>query len=203
MKILRFKRFLLKYLALKYLMVAAYVAGLSLLSGCAVNVDEYSEVKPELDLSEFFNGHLEAYGIVQDYKGKVSRRFRVDILGQWQDEKGVLDEQFFFADGEEQHRCWQLSNSGKEYVGTAGDVIGEAKGLVAGNALNWSYVLSVPVGDKHWEINVNDWMYLVDDNNLINRATMRKFGVEVGQITLYIRKVSSHAHRPLTLGCRV
>ncbi|SIS75730.1 DUF3833 domain-containing protein [Neptunomonas antarctica] len=196
MKILRLKH-------MTYLKMAALVVSIPLLSGCAVNIDEYSDMEPELDLSEFFNGHLEAYGIVQDYKGKVSRRFRADILGQWKDDKGVLDEQFFFADGEEQHRCWKLSKSDKEYVGTAGDVIGEAKGLVAGNALNWSYVLSIPVDDKHWEINLNDWMYLVDENNLINRATMHKFGVEVGQITLYIRKVSSQAHRPLTQGCRV
>lgn len=198
MKLSAFKDLNFKNLAKVTLMVS-----IPFISACAVNIDEYSEVKPELDLSEFFNGHLEAYGIVQDFKGKVSRRFTADILGQWEGDKGVLDEQFVFADGEEQHRCWHLNKSGQEYTGTAGDVVGEAKGKVAGNALNWSYVLSVPVEGKYWNISLNDWMYLVDENNLINRAKMSKFGLEVGQITLYIRKVSSQAHRPLTPGCRI
>lgn len=171
------------------------------LFGCSVTIDEYLDTQPELDLSRFFNGHLEAYGIVQDYKGKVKRRFRADILGQWRDDQGVLDELFYFTDGEEQHRCWQLQKSGTHYIGRASDVIGEAKGEVSGNALNWKYQLSIPVGDKNWRIDLNDWMYLVDENNLINRASMHKFGLEVGQITLYIRKVSDTPHRSLTPDC--
>jgi hypothetical protein len=171
------------------------------LTACAADIDQYVNVKPELDLSTFFNGHLEAYGIVQDYKGTVKRRFTADIVGQWLNDKGILDEQFLFDDGEQQHRCWKLNKSGKQYTGTAGDVVGEARGKVAGNALNWKYQLSVPIDGKHWKISLDDWMYLVDENNLINRAKMVKFGLEVGQITLYIRKVSEQAHRPLTHNC--
>jgi hypothetical protein len=170
-------------------------------SACSANLDEYRGVEPELDLSQFFNGELEAYGIVQDFKGKVTRRFRADILGHWQGNHGLLDELFYFDDGEEQHRCWQLTKSGSNYKGTAGDVVGAAEGATSGNALNWAYVLAVPIGDKGWNIRLNEWMYLVDENNLINRARMYKFGLEVGQITLYIRKVSDQAHRELTTGC--
>lgn len=175
----------------------------SFLLGCSANLDDYEDVKPELDLSQFFNGHLEAYGIVQDFKGKVSRRFTADILGQWQGDQGVLDELFYFADGEEQHRCWRLQKSGKQYSGTAADVVGQAAGEVAGNALNWKYTLQVPVDGKVWQLKLNDWMFLVDENNLINRATMYKFGISVGEITLYIRKVSDTPHRTLTQGCEV
>jgi hypothetical protein len=176
---------------------------LPFLTACAASLDDYKEEQPALDLSQFFNGHLEAYGIVQDYKGKVTRRFRADILGAWNNNAGVLDEQFFFTDGEEQHRCWQLRKRGNEYRGTAADVIGEAAGTTSGNALNWSYVLAIPVGDKVWNITLDDWMYLVDENNLINRASMRKFGLEVGQLTLHIRKVSDQPHRALTNGCQI
>lgn len=171
------------------------------LSACSTKLDDYRGVEPELDLSQFFNGHLEAYGIVQDYKGKVSRRFKADILGRWEGDQGILDELFYFADGEEQHRCWQLQKSGKRYMGQAGDVIGLAEGEVAGNALNWQYTLAVPVNGKTWNIKLNDWMFLVDEQNLINRASMYKFGLEVGEITLYIRKVSDQPHRELTGGC--
>lgn len=173
------------------------------LSACSTKLDDYRGIEPELDLSQFFNGHLEAYGIVQDYKGKVSRRFKADILGSWKGDQGILDELFYFADGEEQHRCWQLQKSGKRYQGQAGDVVGLAEGEVAGNALNWQYTLAVPVDGKTWNIKLNDWMFLVDEHNLINRASMYKFGLEVGEITLYIRKVSDQPHRELTVGCRI
>ena len=171
------------------------------LSACSASLDDYRGTQPELDLKQFFNGHLEAYGIVQDYKGKVARRFRADILGTWDGEHGLLDEQFIFDDGEEQHRCWQLDRMGNRYQGTAGDVVGMAEGEVAGNALNWQYTLAVPVNGKTWNLKLNDWMFLVDENNLINRASMYKFGLEVGEITLYIRKISDQPHRELTLGC--
>jgi hypothetical protein len=171
------------------------------LTACSTKLDDYRGEEPQLDLSQFFNGHLEAYGIVQDYKGKVSRRFKADILGSWEGDQGILDELFYFADGEEQHRCWLLQKSGKRYQGQAGDVIGLAEGEVAGNALNWQYTLAVPVNGKTWNIKLNDWMFLVDEHNLINRASMYKFGIEVGEITLYIRKVSDQPHRELTTGC--
>ena len=173
------------------------------LTACAADIDQYTDVKPALDMSTFFNGHLQAYGIVQDYKGTVKRRFSADILGHWSDNNGLLDEQFIFDDGEQQHRCWRLTKSGQQYTGTAGDVIGEAQGKVSGNTLNWKYTLSVPIDGSQWKINFDDWMYLVDENNLINRAKMRKFGLEVGQVTLYIHKVSTQAHRPLTEHCKL
>lgn len=187
---------------MKFLNKVFFMISIPFLSACAANIDDYVDVKPELDLSVFFNGHLEAYGIVQDFKGKVKRRFTADILGEWSGDSGVLDENFIFDDGELQHRCWKLRKSGRDYQGTAGDVIGKAQGKVAGNALNWKYVLKIPVDGKDWEVSLNDWMYLVDENNLINRATMSKFGLELGQVTLYIRKVSDQAHRSLTPNCK-
>ncbi|MDF2182832.1 DUF3833 domain-containing protein [Neptuniibacter sp. CAU 1671] len=174
-----------------------------LLSGCASNIEEYNGTEPALVLSEFFSGHLEAHGIVQDGSGKVVRRFKADLLGHWQGDQGVLDEQFLFADGEEQARCWQLDRKGNQYTGRAGDVVGTAQGQVAGNALHWNYQLEVPVEGKVWVLTLDDWMYLLDQEYLINRTGMYKFGFKVGEITLFIRKISDQPHRELTDGCHL
>lgn len=187
----------------KIISKGAVVISFSFLSACAVSIDDYREQQPELDLKKFFNGHLQAYGIVQDYKGQVKRRFTADILGQWQGDVGLLDEQFVFDDDEKQHRCWKLTKSGNDYAGTAGDVVGKAEGKTSGNALNWKYQLMIPVDGKQWKVTLNDWMYLVDENNLINRASMSKFGIELGQITLYIKKVADQGHRSLTKNCQL
>jgi len=172
-----------------------------LLQGCSATIDDYRDETPALVLPEFLNGSLEAYGLVQDRSGKVVRRFYADIRGEWVDGKGVLDEQFRFMDGEVQHRCWRLEKEGNRYTGTAGDVIGRAAGEVAGNTMNWRYTLLVPVGDSSYEIALNDWLHLVDENNLINYATMTKFGLEVGKVTLYMKRLPDKPVRAPLNGC--
>ena len=163
---------------------------LLMLPGCASSIDDYRHEKPALELDQFFNGRLVAYGMVQNFSGKVTRRFRADINARWQDGTGTLDEQFEFNDGEQQSRCWTVVRQGNYYRGTAGDIVGEAKGEVQGNALNWRYTLQVPVNGKVWNIDLDDWLYLIDENNLINRTKMKKFGLPVGELTLHIRKLS-------------
>ena len=172
------------------LLLALALAAFLILPGCASSLDDYRDEQPSLELDQFFDGRLVAYGMVQDFSGKVTRRFRADISAQWQEEKGTLDERFFFSDGEQQSRCWTIVKQGNRYRGTAGDIVGEALGEVQGNTLNWRYTLQVPVNGRVWNIALDDWLYLIDEHNLINRTKMKKFGLPVGQLTLHIRKLS-------------
>lgn len=72
-------------------------------------------------------------------------------------------------------------------------MIGEARGEVAGNALRWRYTLDLPVDGRRWQVDLDDWMYLMDEETLINRSRMSKLGVEVGQITLFLRRLPEGA----------
>ena len=161
-----------------------------LLSACSASIGEYRRAEPALHLDEFFQGRLHAHGVIQNYRGKVIRRFTAEIIGNWQGDAGVLDERFVYDDGEVQYRCWRLLKSGNRYTGTAGDVVGEARGETRGNALNWRYTLRVPVGGRMLKIGLDDWLYLIDERHLINRTGMRYFGLPVGDITLSIRSVN-------------
>ncbi|MGB0733931.1 MAG: DUF3833 domain-containing protein [Pontibacterium sp.] len=173
-------------------------------SGCGVSVEDYQGKAPSLQLDQYFNGQLKAYGMVEDYSGKVTRRFKAQIVGTWKGDQGVLDERFEFDDGEIQYRCWRLEKSGDTYIGVAGDVVGQAKGKVSGNVLNWQYVLQVPVGERKFDIHLNDWLYLLDDKRLMNKADMTKWGVKVGEITLFIEKISHiQPKRPLVENCQL
>jgi len=67
-------------------------------------------------------------------------------------------------------------------------VVGEAIGEVAGNALRWRYRLNLPVDGSVYEVSFDDWMYLMDEDTLINRSSMSKFGVEWGQVTLFFHR---------------
>ena len=163
---------------------------LSLLAGCAgPKVEEYRSEKPALDLAAYFNGKLDGWGIVRNRSGKVVRRFRVEMTGTWQGDNGILEEDFVYSDGSKSRRVWNISRDGaNRYRGSAADVVGEATGETRGNALQWRYVLAVPVDGKIYNVNLDDWMYLMDDEVMLNRSEMSKFGVGLGEVIVSFRK---------------
>ena len=166
---------------------------LLLLACSSPNVSQYANEKPTLDLSEYFSGTIDAYGIFTDRSGIVQKRFTVLIKANWQviDGKkvGTLDESFDYSDGTKQQRIWTLMEiSPGKYVGRADDVVGEALGDSAGNALNWAYTLALPVDGTIYHVQFNDWMYLVTPKVMLNKAKMSKFGIDLGEVTLSFYK---------------
>ena len=156
------------------------------LAGCAgPGIDDYAAEKPVLDLKQYFNGTLDAYGIFTDRSGKVVKRFTVVMKGSWNGDEGVLDEDFVYSDGSLQKRIWRLKRlPDGRYTGTADDVVGEARGQARGNAFNWTYTLALPVDGRVWHVDFDDWMYLMDDRVMLNTAVMSKWGVKLGEVTL-------------------
>ena len=170
--------------------VAALLVALGLLAGCASpQVSDYAAENPVLDLRQYFKGTVDAYGVFTDRSGKVIKRFTVVMTCSWQGppgfETGVLDEAFTYSDGSTDRRIWTLKRSADgRYVGTAADVLGEAAGEEKGNAFRWGYTLKLPVDGKIVEVQFDDWMYLMNDKVMLNKAVMSKFGIRLGEVTL-------------------
>ncbi|MBL0796525.1 MULTISPECIES: DUF3833 domain-containing protein [Pseudomonas] len=162
---------------------------LSIASCTSVDVTRYADQQPALDLQRFFSQPVKAWGMFQKRGGEVTKRFEVNIVSRREGNNLILDERFLYSDGTRQHRVWTLTPEGQgRWSGRAGDVVGVAQGQVAGNTLHWRYRLNVPVDDSTYEMSMDDWMYLMDEDTLINRTSMSKFGVEVGQVTLFFRR---------------
>lgn len=159
--------------------------------GCAsVSTQQYAQEQPALDLRVYLNGPLEAWGMFQDRKGAVVKRFHVKMVGTWSNNVGQLEEDFTYTDGTTQRRVWTITRQDEHhYTGTAGDVVGIAQGEAFGNALNWRYTLALPVGNKVYNVKFDDWMFLMDDHVMLNRATMSKWGFRLGEVTLAFRKL--------------
>lgn len=168
----------------------ALLAGTAVLTGCASpQVTDYAQERPQLELDRYFNGRILAHGIFQQRGGEVVRRFTVVMDCHWEGHQGVLDEAFTYSEGSTQRRIWRLTkHADGRYTGTADDVVGEAQGQTAGNAFRWNYTLRLPVDGKEYEVQFDDWMFLVDDRVMLNRATMRKFGVTLGEVLLSFTK---------------
>lgn len=168
---------------------ASLAAGL-MLSGCASNsLDYYQQTVPPADIKQYFNGPIKAWGIVQDWRGRVVRRFEVNMVGQWQGNVGTLSEHFDYYDGKTQQRVWSITQlKDGSYEGTAADIIGKATGHSQGSAVRWHYVMDLPVDDTTYRIRFDDWMWVMNDGVLINRSYLKKFGFTVAELTIFMQK---------------
>ncbi len=152
-----------------------------------VRVTDYANNQPLFEMEQFFQGDLTAHGIVKDRGGKVIRHFNANIAASWADGVGTLVEDFVFDDGQIQRRIWTLKPDGKgHYTGTAADVVGVAELQQSGNSLFLDYMLRLPYKDTEVDVLVDDRMYLVSPDILINESSLSKFGWRVGNLTLVI-----------------
>ncbi len=151
--------------------------------------EDFKETKPTINIEKYFEGPVKAWGLLQDRKGKVTRQFRADMFGKFQNNILTLEENFFWTDGEEQKRVWKIKKIDEHnYIGTAPDVIGEAKGFSYGSAFKFEYDLMIPIKGKDIKISFDDWIFKQDDKIAINRATLKKFGFKVGELTVFFQK---------------
>jgi hypothetical protein len=165
---------------------------LFLLFGCSNNnmkPTDFKDQKPRLIIEEYLTGNVKAYGILQNRSGKVTRQFTADLDGKWDGQQLILDEKFNWNDGEIQTRQWKINKIDEHnYEGTASDVVGTAKGFSYGPAFKFEYVLLVPVKGKEIKITFDDWIFKQDERVAINRATMKKFGFKVAELTVMFVK---------------
>ena len=158
------------------------------IAGCSSDPSIYKDNSPKLDPQEFFTGDLCAWGTVHDYGGSVTRRFVADIQGTATENTFELDEIFLFDDGEKQTRLWKFNKIDNGWEGRAGDVDGVAEGQFFGNMMSLKYDLIITTDDSEIVIAMDDELHLVDENNLMGKTIMTKFGITVGEINLIMQK---------------
>ena len=137
------------------------ICTVALFSACSTpQIDDYAKEKPVFELDKYFNDTLDAYGVFTDRSGQVVKRFTV-----------VMD--------------WRLTrHADGRFTGTADDVVGTANGQQRGNAFYWTYTLALPVDSNIINVQFDDWMYLMNDKVMLNKASMSKWGVGLGEVTL-------------------
>jgi hypothetical protein len=140
-------------------------------------------------LEEYFLGSTSAWGIFHDRFGNVRRQFKVAIDGTWDGRELILTEDFAYDDGSTDHRVWRIRKLDyATYQATANDVIGTVTGKIQGNQFRWAYDFRLAMGQRSVVMRFDDRMYLQDPHTLINRTRVTKFGIEVGQISMFFRK---------------
>jgi hypothetical protein len=156
------------------------------LAGCGgPSVETYANLTPKLDLREYFNGESSGFGAFFDWSGKQNTRFTVDLEGKWKGNEGTLKETFTYDDGKVQVREWHITfTDDHNFTATAADIEGIAVGKQYGNTVHITYTLIVPRGDSTISLQMDDWLYRIDEKTVINRNVMRKFGIKVGELAI-------------------
>lgn len=160
------------------------------LSACtSPSLSHYDNTTPTLDIKEYFDGSIQAWGVVQDWRGNVTRKFDIEMVGSWDGDIGTLEEDFVYDNGKTQRRVWNITKiSDKDYEGTASDIKGKARGQTNGNAVQWQYQMNLEVDGKTYLVTFDDWMFAMKDGVLINRSYIKKFGITVAELTIFMKK---------------
>ena len=178
---------------IKIIRSISLIISLFLITSCsnnkAMKPQDFKNKEPRLIIEEYLTGNVKAWGVLQNRSGKVTRQFSADLNGSWDGNQLILKEIFNWDDGEIQKREWTINKIDENnYEGTAGDVVGKAKGYSYGPAFKFEYVLLVPINGKEIKITFDDWIFKQDEKVAINRATMTKFGFKVAELTVMFSK---------------
>jgi hypothetical protein len=143
------------------------------------------------DPVSFFEGSTRAYGLFEDRSGRVRRTMTVDMAGTRTGDTLTLREDFIYGDGERETRTWVLERlGGGRFRGTCAECVGEAPGQSGPGSFNFAYAfrLKLPRSGRTIIVHFDDRMTLVSETMVINRATVSKWGVRLGEVFIVMQK---------------
>ena len=145
---------------------------------------------PAFDMRQHLNGKILCEGVIYGPLGRVSSRFMADMLGTWNGNTGTLAETFRYDTGVVQERCWTLRvDDAGVIIADAPDLVGSGSGTQKGPAAQMKYRIKLDASAGGHELNVIDWMYLMENGTIMNRSQFRKFGIPVAELIATMRKV--------------
>jgi len=141
------------------------------------------------DLLSYFEGQTAASGVFESRGGKLKRRFSVEMTGRAEGSSLVLKENFQFDDGERQQRTWTLTRGdGQSFTGTCEDSVSKASGSFEQGRAYLNSTLRLKVGSRFVAMDFADVFYDAGDGAVLNRSTVSKWGITVGQVLILFRK---------------
>jgi hypothetical protein len=141
------------------------------------------------ELTRFLEGRTRAWGVFEDRFGRVRRRLSVEMDGRWDGDTFVLDEAFVYDTGAREERTWHIIPSGDgRFTATCPDCIGTATGQSDENSIHMRYRFRLKLETRELSVEFDDRIYRMGDTIAINRATMRKWGVKLGELSLFFQR---------------
>jgi uncharacterized protein DUF3833 len=162
----------------------------------AQSADEYRGAGAEFDIRKHLNGEVRCEGVIFGPTGRVSSRFVADFRAEWSGDTGRMCEHFKYDNGETQDRVWKLTVEPCGRIrAEAEDLVGTGFGRQAGSGVCLKYRIRLPESSGGHVLDAVDWMYLMENGNIINRSQFRKYGIKVAELVATMRPVNGEAER--------
>jgi Protein of unknown function (DUF3833) len=157
------------------------------------------------DLPTFFAGTTSAWGIFEDRFGRMRRRFDVKLHGSWQGDVFKLDEHFVYDDGRTEQRIWLITPlTAERFEATCDDCIGKAAGSYSASMVQMFYAFRLRLPSRIISVDIDDRFHRVNAHTAINRATVRKWGIRIGEISLFfVRQETTNDQQQTDQSARV
>ncbi len=153
-------------------------------------IESFQDKTPRLTFEDFFIGKVQGSGVFFDRFSNLRRSFVVEMEGSVNSDILTLKEVLKYDDGEIVNRTYEVTKySDNFYKATADGVVGFAEIHSFGNALQWKYLLKQKIGKSEWTLRFDDWMYLQPTGVILNRAKVTKFGLNVGEVFMSIKRI--------------
>jgi len=163
------------------------------LSGCSsMDIKSFDAKLPVLTPETYFLGNTFGQGQFYDRFARIQTTFTVQLSGKPSEKDPsvfLLDEVLTYESGESSARTFEIKKiSDHQYEVRCPDIVGVGTITAYGNALQWKYKLKQKIGASVWTLSFDDWMFLKDDNLVLNRAKASKFGLELGEVFMVVSK---------------
>ena len=162
----------------------------SFITGCSnSSMENVVSKNLSFDLLEYFDGETTAWGLIVDRFGNLQRTFKVRLNGNIDNKRLLLKEYFTYNDGETEYREWIITKTDKgTYEGKSKDTIGVAKGIQVGNTMRMVYDTTISIGETNIRVSFDDRFVKADNDVVINRAEVLKWGIKIADVTIFFSK---------------
>lgn len=144
----------------------------------------------QFEPEKFFAGRTRSSGVFRNNIGKPQQHFTTECRGRVLGSTLRLDQSFRYDDGRRQERHWEIRRlDANHYRGRANDVVGEARGEVAGSIFHFKYIVALKPGNPLFNVQLDQTMMLRQDGLVENHATIRKLGFPLSRIIEKFRRV--------------
>ena len=154
----------------------------------AQRIADYRAATPAPSLETAFAGRKLVNGMIYGPTGRIASHFSGTTEGQFTPTERYLAEDFTYSGGMQALRTWRFSEVVEgRFTARAEDIVGDAVGQIAGNAVRLRYRFRMPRNGKTIVLKVNDWLYFQEDGTVLNRSVMRAYGLRVAELFAVMR----------------
>lgn len=147
------------------------------------------ETTGRFELTTFLEGRTKAWGVFEDRFGRLRRRFEVDMHGSWREGVFVLDERFAYDDGRLEERTWRIKPlAAGRFEAICASCVGVARGEATRDMVQMSYAFRLRLLSRVVTVDFDDRLYRMSARTAVNRATVRKWGVRLGELSLFFER---------------